>query len=168
MTVELWKPAFSFDGIYECSTEGKVRSVRAVTNSKVGKILKPSAGTKYLQLQLRKDGQYHRWYVHRLVMATFVGPSSLTVNHKNGIKTDNRLDNLEYATYQENLLHATRVLGKRRGVLHWKSRLTENDVREIRNRLSLGETHQSIADLYGVGRVNITCIALGRIWKHIT
>ena len=166
--MEQWKPAFGFEGIYECSTSGKVRSVRNVTSSKQGKILKLNNSTGYSQVQLRKNGAYHHAYVHRLVMETFVGPSSLTVNHKNGIKTDNRIENLEYATHKENLLHATTVLGKRRGVLHWKSRLNDNNIRDIRRRLLAGETHQSIADLYGVGRVNITCIAIGRTWKHVT
>ena len=166
--MEQWKPAFGFEGIYECSTNGRVRSARNITSSKKGRVLKPHTGTKYAQVQLRKNGVYHHTYIHRLVMATFVGPSSLTVNHKNGVKTDNRIENLEYATNQENLLHATRVLGKRRGTLHWKARLNDTDIRDIRRRLFSGETHQSIADAYSVCRVNITCIAIGRTWKHVT
>lgn len=60
----------------------------------------------YQRVHLNINGAKERWSVHRLIMFVFVGPSKLTVNHKNGIKTDNRLENLEYLTLKENIRHA--------------------------------------------------------------
>ncbi len=104
----MWKGIDGFPG-YEVSDNGAIRSFRQGGNGRL------------LKLQVDKDG-YHRiglfcggvqkfFYVHRLVMAAFVGPcpNGLQVNHKNGIKTKNCPENLEYVTVSENVLHAFRT-----------------------------------------------------------
>ncbi len=73
--------------------------------------------TGYLQVNLYRAGRPVHFYVHRLVADAFLGPikPGLVVNHKNGIKTDNRASNLEITTVEENLRHAHRTGLVRRG-----------------------------------------------------
>jgi hypothetical protein len=72
------------------------------------KVLKPfvQQGSGYLRVDLCASGKVFKLSVHRLVLLAFVGHSSLEVNHKNGVKTDNRLENLEYCTSKENTAHS--------------------------------------------------------------
>lgn len=106
----VWKEIPSTNGRYEASNDGQIRRIQT------GKILKPSKDHKggYLQVRLlvgrflNADIQF-RAHVHRLVALTFLGgkPSpQWQVNHKNGIKTDNRVENLEYVTPAVNVNHA--------------------------------------------------------------
>lgn len=95
----------------------------------------------YLTLSLRHDGRHVSMLAHRLVyrVATGVIPEGLTINHKNGNKADNRPMNLELATPQQQSLHSVYVLGKNRtlfqhGERHRMSKLSNNDVEEIRRR----------------------------------
>jgi hypothetical protein len=113
MKNEIWKDIHGYEGCYQISNLGRVKSLsrmKSTGNLRYESddiILKPGiVGRGYLHLSLWKNGNKKQAYVHRLVIETFRGKSTLTVNHKNGIKTDNRLENLEYCTYGENNKHA--------------------------------------------------------------
>ncbi len=88
-----------------------------VVNIKLNKILKPYTHKKngYQIIKLCINGKKHAFLLHRLVANSFIpNPENKPeVNHKNGIKTDNTIYNLEWATKSENELHKVRVLGKR-------------------------------------------------------
>lgn len=109
---EQWKDIDGYGGIYQVSTAGRVRSkARKVYNyTKPGRYMrqnKKENGYLYLGL-VKPDGTVSRHeYVHRLVAEAFIpNPSGLAqVNHKNGDKEDNRVENLEWVTPQENVLH---------------------------------------------------------------
>ena len=111
--METWKEITWTNGRYFVSDEGRVMSRNGWKKKPVSSdgILRPVAHPQgYLKVNLFVDRKYHTCLVHNLVMAAFVGDSEgRDVNHKNGIKTDNRLCNLEYCTRQENTLHAMRM-----------------------------------------------------------
>lgn len=102
------------NGLYQVSNLGNVKSLPRDTNNqyKNGLIMKPHKYFGYLKIQLKAKGKYKWFFVHRLVAMAFFKKYSnqLQVNHKNGIKTDNNLKNLEMVTASENQLHSYRVL----------------------------------------------------------
>lgn len=126
-----------------------------------------SRAGKYLQVRVMIDGT--RWYAmaHRLVWLHFHGPipDGLTVNHKNGIWTDNRPANLELATSSEQTVHARTVLMRGRlnqyGERNLMSKLTSEQVAEIQARRATGERLASIAADYPVCMQQISRIARG-------
>lgn len=114
---EKWRDVVDYEGIYEVSNKGRVRTQGRYVKSKGSstrylkpKILKERITKEgYNRVALSKCGKPTNKLVHRLVMEAFDKKSSQLVNHKNGIKTDNHLDNLEYCTYQENSRHAVDI-----------------------------------------------------------
>jgi DNA invertase Pin-like site-specific DNA recombinase len=102
--------------------------------------------------------------VHRLVYEAFhgkLGPG-LVVNHKDGDKSNARLENLEAMTHKENVLHAFRVLGRR----PTGEKLTIDQAREIRELRAQGEGLLPIAKRFGVTRSTVWLIVHGKNWKH--
>lgn len=99
------RPVVGFENLYAISTEGAVMSLRA------GRALTPTnAGKGYRIVTLCRDGFEFKRYVHRLVAEAFHGPpNGLHVNHKDGVKTNNRPENLEWVTVLENNRHAIRT-----------------------------------------------------------
>lgn len=113
---EVFKPIKDFEGIYEISQAGNVKSVLRTIPHRTSKrltirerILKPNTGTNgYRYVHLRKPGTSFTLYIHRWVAITFIpNPINLPqVNHKDGNKTNNHVDNLEWCDQSTNMLHA--------------------------------------------------------------
>lgn len=122
----------------------------------------------YLQVRWMVDRKRTNALAHRLVWMHFNGriPGTLTINHKNGDKQDNRLENLELVTYSENAKHAARVLkvghcANQWGEQNYQAKLTEKDVAEIRRRRAAGERLIPIAKDFRVTYQTISKIARG-------
>lgn len=117
--MEVWKNIEETNGIYQVSNKGRVKRVGIYKNQFTSwhneYILKPAIHERgYLFVQLSVDGKILRRYIHRLVAQAFIPniDKKATVNHKNGDKTNNCVENLEWCTYLENNVHAYQYLGK--------------------------------------------------------
>jgi hypothetical protein len=103
----IWKVHPEFTD-YEVSDLGQIRRRTSSPGTRIGKILKPSLSSKgYLYVSLKSKSKF----VHRLVLETFVGPcpEGKECNHKDGVKSNPRLINLEWATSSQNQLHAYEI-----------------------------------------------------------
>lgn len=108
MENEVWVNIPSYEGLYEASNLGNIRSVARIINgrNKPSVVLSPCLRNDYLRVRLFKDNGAKMFVVHRLVMLSFVGESKLTVDHINGKKNDNRLSNLRYCSHRNNCIYA--------------------------------------------------------------
>ena len=108
--IEIWKDIKGFEGLYQASNLGRVKSLKRPYGLKE-KILKPGLACGYYQVQLCKNSKVKFYYVHRLVWEAFNGsiPEGLQVNHINEIKSDNRLENLNLMTPKENTNYGTGI-----------------------------------------------------------
>lgn len=169
---EIWKDIPGYEGRYQASTEGRIRSVdhrvRVVVHGKEttrlspGRVLRPGA---------KKDGHMtvvlghkaHGSNVHQLVMLTFVGPvpEGCEVCHNDGDPTNNALENLRYDTRSENIRDEYRT-GKPP-----KGKTDISIVREIRRRLNNGEKGSVIARDAGLSHTQVSRIKLGRTYAWL-
>lgn len=115
--MEIWKSVPEFEGSYSVSNLGKVRSLDREVRYSDGRVahfkgvlFDPVRGANgYLAVTLRKDRSNHRRFIHQVVAEAFLEPRpswAQCINHKNGDKTDNRSDNLEWSTFAHNNQHA--------------------------------------------------------------
>lgn len=175
MTQELWLPISNFQN-YEVSSLGKVRRINDSARWKAGMILgeRPDKDG-YARVVLYVNRTTKSLRVHRLVVEAFIGqiPEGMQVNHKNGIKNDNRLENLEIVTASENTKHGFRALGRKpvinpmQGTSHGNAKLTDDDVRQIRKGYSNGETQEVLAKRFGTDQTNISRIVRRTAWGHV-
>lgn len=150
-----------------------INKVGQVYSKKSGsyKLLKPGDhGHGYRLVVLRVNGKAHTCTVHRLMAKTFLDfDPYLDVNHINGDKTDNRLENLEMCTRSENMQHALKTnLSRSKGATHHNAKLTEKEVLEIRYLLKNScLLHREIGVLYNVARTAVSRIKTGARWSSL-
>lgn len=169
--MENWLPIAGYEGLYEVSDMGGVRSLKRATTS--GKVLVQRSGTGgYLRVCLCKNNHKKTFVVHRLVASAFIeNPEHKPeVNHKNGIRTDNRASNLEWVTRSENERHAYKILGKSPHA-YWKDKprrfarkFTDEQVRLIRKDT---RPNSEIASEYGVSKTAIRDIKRRKNYREV-
>lgn len=114
---EIWKDVEGYEGTYEISNLGNIRSLfyrnQLAKNKKI-RYLKPYLNKGYFMITLVKDNKRLLTSIHRLIAQAFIPnlKNRPCINHINGIKTDNRIENLEWVTHKANMKHAVYVLGK--------------------------------------------------------
>lgn len=175
MQKEIWKPIKGYEGLYEVSNFGRVRSLpKEWTGAKnckrnhAGFIFDLKTDGGYLRVGLCKNGKRIFFRVHRLVLQAFVGYSDLECNHKNGNKTDNRLKNLEWVTPSENMKHSYKIgfHKKMAGEKHPNSKLTDAIVKNIReNKFCLSVREFSAC--YGISVRVVYNIINNESWRHV-
>ena len=172
---EEWRPVVGFEGLYEVSNLGKVRSLDRRIKCKYfqnikGKVLKPQLDkqTGYLVIYLWREGLISRFTIHSLVAKMFLKKPAARdeVNHKNGKKTDNKISNLEWTTRSKNMIHAHAIGLAPTGERHGGAKLKNNDISKIRF-LSSVMTQDAIAKNFGVSQSIISGIISGKRWKII-
>lgn len=170
--VEEWRDIDGYEGTYKVSNYGRIKSYR---NSRKGYILTPGCNKfEYLQAHLIDDElKNHTASISRIVAQAFIpNPNGYPeVNHKSGNKNDNRVENLEWCTRSQNMLHMHRELypditkGEKNGM----AVITEKEALEIYN-LAIKEeyTLKEIGDMYGISLCTVSEIKTGRKWSHVT
>lgn len=159
---ERWWSVPGFPG-YSVSDLGRVRNASE-------RILRPwPVGGGYLLVRLYRDGIATAFPVNRLVLRVFVGQATdgMHAAHNNGVRDDNRLSNLRWATPADNnadkLLHGTDQRGERSG----NAKVTAVEVLEIRQRLAEGEPQEALGREFGLTQTGVSRIKLRKNWRHI-
>lgn len=174
---EIWKDIAGYEGYYQVSNKGRIKSVnRVVKHTSSGyltlkeKLIKCRANNRdgYIRCSLCKNKKVSTFLVHRLVAFAFIKnlENKPHINHLDEIKTNNVVENLEWVTQKENNDYSN--TGFKNGTCHFNAKLTEREVREIRKLCSLdGYTATKLAKMFNVSRRHIVNIKLYKRWKHI-
>lgn len=179
---EVWKDVKGFEGMYQVSNLGRIKSLEREVITKKGyaikvneSILKGSKDTKgYLQVEFKKDGKRIIRFIHRIVAEAFIPnvEHKEQVNHKNGNKLDNYVGNLEWATCKENIEHAWKnnLNTARCGEKHANSKLTDEQARYIKENYKAHDKQfgaRALARKFNISVAPIVNIVSGKGWKHI-
>ena len=175
MSQEEWRDVVGFEGLYQVSNWGRCRRTSAASGTTIGRIIKPKrAGWKgsYLAFSLWVGNKGTQVYVHRAVIMAFVGApphSDFQVNHKDGNKHNNRLENLEWSTPFDNQHHRYDVLGKgQEGERNGSNKYSEAQIRRIFELFDSGQyTQRQIAEMVGIDYRYVNRIVKGAAWKHL-
>jgi len=175
---EIWKSVLGHEGFYSVSNRKRVKSLyRNIVKADgkkythLEKILSIKISKQgYNQLKIRDENGRKTVKLYRLVAEAFIpNPDNKPcVNHINGIKTDDRVENLEWTTYSENAQHAwdTGLNTRRIGELNKSSKLKENQVLEIlKNNRKL--TRIELSKEYNVSKTLIDKIVQRKVWQHL-
>lgn len=180
---EIWKDIVGYEGIYEISNFGRLKSLPKKARSigsagyeyfiqRTEKIRRPSRDTfGYMHAFLHKDGNSKAFLIHRLVATAFIeNPNNkYAVNHIDGIKQNNNVSNLEWVTKSENVKHAYSTgLMCNKGENHPGVKLNEVIVKEIRLKyIPRLYSSRKLAKEYGISKTQILDILNKKSWSHI-
>lgn len=173
---EIWKDIKEYEGLYQVSNLGNVKSLKRYVNTNGGakrlvkeKILKPIIdNTNYYVVSLWKNNVCQRAHIHRLVVETFISNiyHKPYVNHKDGNKLNNNVNNLEWCTPKENNLHAYTI-----GLNPSRRKINQYDLKG--NFIKTWDSIREANNFYKTSHISECCnnnskrnIAKGYIWKY--
>ena len=180
---EIWKPVVGYEGIYEVSSLGRVKSCERTIIRSNGreinfpdKIMKPSINHKgYEIIDLRNKGNRQGGFVHRLVGKAFIDNplNKEQINHKNGNKTDNRVQNLEWVTNQENMAHSYKSLGRTNKEASESRKRVVEQLSDDLSVISVFSSIQEAFDKTGINNISAVCRGIrpnagGYKWRYST
>ena len=181
---EVWRAVVGYEGLYEVSSEGRVRSLDRIAIDRNGKRTRRLKG-KMLRFNLGKHGhskEYlrftvsllrnaERWQapVHRLVAEAFLpNPDDLpVVRHLDGDSTNNALSNLAWGTHQDNSDDAVEIGATPRGTQHWRSKLNAEQARIIKRTSPSQAAAKDLAARFDVHYTTIRSIWQGKSWAWV-
>lgn len=185
----IWKDVIGYEGVYQVNNEGAIRGldrtiIRGGCKTQIkSSYLKNMLSTEgYYRIGLSRDNKIYYYHVHRLVAQAFIENvnNKPFVNHINGIKTDNRVENLEWCTQKENVRHAKDVLGKNIGDAsklvdhhplafnHPKSKFTEDSLKEFMILRNKGMGCGRLAKHFNIHKSTAQSIVRGETWSSVT
>ena len=163
---EVWRDVPGYEGYYQASNLGRIKSLerKVEYNNQEDRILKEKimklnpTSRGYIRISLCKKGRSRSHFVHRLILSAFIGESNLQVNHIDGVKTNNNIDNLEYVTNQENIAHAVKI-----GLIKNNSKINEKlIIKDYKNGFRLRQlerkyktSHQDIRKVLKANNIEI-------------
>ncbi len=171
--IEVWKSINGYDGLYEVSNYGRVRSLDhydCLGRLQRGRVLKPQRDGKglYLHIGLWKDGKSKPRNIHRLVAEAFIpNPNNLPeVNHKDENKLNNSVSNLEWCDHKYNNNYGSKV-NYYKGSKNPQAKLTTEQIIDIRKQyVPYSKTHglKSLSEKYGISQSHLSHIINGSRW----
>jgi hypothetical protein len=189
LETEIWKPVYGYEGLYEISNKGRVKSLAKevrhpsgalirIQPERIMKIMKNAKGYEFVDLC--KDGNRFHGTVHRMVLSAFCpveNMDSLTVNHKDFDKSNNTPENLEWTTNYENVQHSKSSgrydIEERPDILspyqnpRKRRKFTPETIEKIHELLSSGNYNdRQISEIVGTSRRFVTAVKLGETWKQ--
>lgn len=183
--MEIWKDVVVGDRPYQVSSLGRIRSLDCVIMRKDGKPMRKRGAVLnlapnsrgYCRVSIHNGARQVSFGVHSLVASAFLPPppgplgthrGGYVVNHKDGNKTNNAVENLEYVTTEENYRHAVENrLIIHKGAYNGNAKLRDEAILEIRQLYRLGARQVDLAKQFGVTQTTISKIVLGHNWTHI-
>lgn len=182
MNNEEWRDIPGYEGYYQVSNRGRVRSIDRTTmaisswdnkmiyrhyRGSIKKITLKSLG--YMQVTLAKEGLHKRELVHRIVALAFIDNplNKPEINHIDGNKSNNEVDNLEWVTSSENQIHANNVLGCQAGENHPLSKFKNIEIPEIIKEYNTIKNYRKIANKYMVAPSTIRRIIIRKTYKNV-
>lgn len=160
---EIWKDVVGYEGKYQVSNLGRLRSRFKIRNP-----VKRKDG--YWHAKLRIKGVEKVKLIHRLVAESFLigRPDQLEVNHKDGDRANSNLSNLEWVTRGENAKHAFKFLGKsNRGEKNPRNKIPESEIKLLRTFKNNKASREFFSKRYGILPSSVTGIINRRTWKHV-
>lgn len=174
---EIWKPIVGYEGLYEVSNLGRVRSIDRVifVNNKkrklTGKLLELKCNRGGYLICVLSNKKTKSIRVHRVVAESFIPKikGKLCINHLDNDRTNNNVSNLQWCTQKENIRYAysqNRMDWERiKGEKHPQSKLNISLVKEIRNKQGILK-RIDVARLYKIDPANVSSIWNRKTWKH--
>lgn len=114
MTNEVWKDIPQYDGVYQVSNKGRIRSFAQSKSGEPKLMYSASNGSGYRYVTLCKGGKRRNWYIHRLVATAFIGDitNGLVINHLDHDRSNNSVENLEITTQRNNVHYSSSLMRK--------------------------------------------------------